>query len=283
MTQQRIAVFCIVLCASAAIAGTWIPAATSAPRPKVAALASQAGAAPKANLEREGDELERSYAEIDKAYQTAKRAAADDLDQRRKQGEKIAEGEIQNVAGEYWPRFQALADKGSGHARLWMALEMQAAFKSRERALNQRESTKLLEDVASQHADAPWIGELAKSLTALYIMLLEEDVDRVVDILAEKSTRREVVAEALYRSAAFGRTSKRPAAPARADELMKRIQRDYADTEYGRKGRGEETRAVGLKVGNLAPDFTTKDTEGVSFKLSDYRGKVVVLDFWGFW
>ena len=35
--------------------------------------------------------------------------------------------------------------------------------------------------------------------------------------------------------------------------------------------------------GNVAPDFTTQDADGVAFKLSDYRGKVVVLDFWGFW
>jgi peroxiredoxin len=40
---------------------------------------------------------------------------------------------------------------------------------------------------------------------------------------------------------------------------------------------------VGLSIGRRAPDFTTKDVDGVEFKLSDYRGKVVVLDFWGFW
>ncbi|MFM7298716.1 MAG: peroxiredoxin family protein, partial [Planctomycetota bacterium] len=30
-------------------------------------------------------------------------------------------------------------------------------------------------------------------------------------------------------------------------------------------------------------DFEATDTDGVKFKLSDYRGKVVMLDFWGFW
>jgi cytochrome oxidase Cu insertion factor (SCO1/SenC/PrrC family) len=40
---------------------------------------------------------------------------------------------------------------------------------------------------------------------------------------------------------------------------------------------------VGREVGDLAPDFEAKDVEGKPFKLSDYRGKVVVLDFWGFW
>jgi cytochrome oxidase Cu insertion factor (SCO1/SenC/PrrC family) len=38
-----------------------------------------------------------------------------------------------------------------------------------------------------------------------------------------------------------------------------------------------------FSVGGVAPDFTARDQEGKSFKLSEYRGKVVVLDFWGFW
>ncbi|MEO6709283.1 MAG: hypothetical protein ABI054_01465 [Planctomycetota bacterium] len=38
-----------------------------------------------------------------------------------------------------------------------------------------------------------------------------------------------------------------------------------------------------LAVGNLAPDIESADTSGVKFKLSDYRGKVVLLDFWGNW
>jgi len=31
------------------------------------------------------------------------------------------------------------------------------------------------------------------------------------------------------------------------------------------------------------PDFEATDVTGVRFRLSDYRGKVVVVDFWGFW
>ena len=33
----------------------------------------------------------------------------------------------------------------------------------------------------------------------------------------------------------------------------------------------------------LAPEIEGEDIDGVPFKLSDYRGKVVVLDFWGNW
>jgi cytochrome oxidase Cu insertion factor (SCO1/SenC/PrrC family) len=45
---------------------------------------------------------------------------------------------------------------------------------------------------------------------------------------------------------------------------------------------GQDPR-VGYEVGNLAPEIQGEDLDGVKFKLSDYRGKVVVLDFWGDW
>jgi hypothetical protein len=38
-----------------------------------------------------------------------------------------------------------------------------------------------------------------------------------------------------------------------------------------------------LAVGKQAPEITGVDLNGKSMQLSDYRGKVVVLDFWGDW
>ena len=38
-----------------------------------------------------------------------------------------------------------------------------------------------------------------------------------------------------------------------------------------------------LTVGREAPEIEGEDVDGVTFKLSDYRGKVVVIDFWGDW
>jgi hypothetical protein len=39
----------------------------------------------------------------------------------------------------------------------------------------------------------------------------------------------------------------------------------------------------GLAVGSKAPEIQGQDVAGVPFKLSDYRGQIVILDFWGEW
>lgn len=49
------------------------------------------------------------------------------------------------------------------------------------------------------------------------------------------------------------------------------------------QAKGEILEAQQLQVGNVAPDIVGTDQEGKEFKLSDYRGKVVLLHFWAMW
>ena len=50
-----------------------------------------------------------------------------------------------------------------------------------------------------------------------------------------------------------------------------------------RKEPGTGTPSAGPAVGQPAPEIEGPDQNGETFKLSDYRGKVVVLDFWADW
>jgi hypothetical protein len=56
------------------------------------------------------------------------------------------------------------------------------------------------------------------------------------------------------------------------------------DNAAQKKAAETELKALQtLRVGKEAPDIQAPDLDGKAFKLSDYRGKVVLLDFWGHW
>lgn len=78
-----------------------------------------------------------------------------------------------------------------------------------------------------------------------------------------------------------------------AAALLRLVLKDFADTPSPNPRLSRdwvERRAAGalyelehLQVGMPAPDFEATDEQGRSWKLSDYRGRVVLLDFWGNW
>jgi peroxiredoxin len=43
------------------------------------------------------------------------------------------------------------------------------------------------------------------------------------------------------------------------------------------------TQTTGTTEKTMAPDFSLKDLNGKTVKLSDYRGKIVILNFWTVW
>jgi hypothetical protein len=80
-----------------------------------------------------------------------------------------------------------------------------------------------------------------------------------------------------------------PAAAEReAEFLFERVVSEFADvkerdTSIGDRAKSELFELRFLAVGKKAPDIEAADIDDVKFKLSDYRGKVVMLDFWGHW
>jgi peroxiredoxin len=48
-------------------------------------------------------------------------------------------------------------------------------------------------------------------------------------------------------------------------------------------GKATFEPSIILKEGDLAPDFTVPTLDGQTIKLSDFRGKYVLLDFWATW
>ncbi|BAC13638.1 cytochrome c biogenesis (thiol:disulfide interchange protein) [Oceanobacillus iheyensis HTE831] len=65
---------------------------------------------------------------------------------------------------------------------------------------------------------------------------------------------------------------------------------NHSDTDYHVTGDDNmeggsiaPVDSVGLEPGDKAPDFELETLEGESFRLSDYQGKKVILNFWYTW
>lgn len=50
-----------------------------------------------------------------------------------------------------------------------------------------------------------------------------------------------------------------------------------------KKDEDSDIPEVAVKIGAIAPDFELAEANGTLHKLSDYRGKYVVVDFWAAW
>ena len=69
------------------------------------------------------------------------------------------------------------------------------------------------------------------------------------------------------------------------NEISQRIYDDYIQKYPHAKREVKEIYAKKIKtaVGEIAPDFTAYKTDGKEVSLSDFRGKLVYVDFWATW
>jgi len=184
-------------------------------------------------------------------------------------------------------RLYAVADEhpGSddGFAALELVLEISGARKSRE---IQRAAEPAVDRIVDGYADdVEKIGPLLED-SAGDAELLE----RVLAKTTSPSVKATIYAIEIHAIIDRGYAAKIPdQKAARALELCDKIETELAGAKSA-DGRpfneviaGDRFQLEHLRIGMVAPDIVAKDLDGVEFKLSDYRGKVVVLDFWGNW
>jgi cytochrome oxidase Cu insertion factor (SCO1/SenC/PrrC family) len=112
-------------------------------------------------------------------------------------------------------------------------------------------------------------------------------------LAAEKSTNRGVRGSAMFWLAQSLKTSAEQngdeAHLTEAKKLYETVAADYADVttprgfKLGEQAKSNLYEMGNLSVGKAAPEIEGKDADGKPIKLSDYAGKVVVIDFWGNW
>ncbi len=223
---------------------------------------------------------EERVTELMRDYQNAEREFAIQLRAERDEQAARKLYETDHPGPKFAPRFLevAEAERGSVVAAQSLMLACRLDASSKQGKHIRRALDRLLED----HADDRW---LAAELSTL----LQTQHAAVTDFLcklADKSQDKQVCGVCCY-LAAYS-LSQDPQKSEEAVRYLERCVKDYKDVKAGEATLGEAAEPLLFKikflaVGKQAPEIRGKDVEGKEFKLSEYRGKVVLLDFFADW
>ena len=228
------------------------------------------------------DEVEKLSEEYHDAETLDERKA---LSQRRREFEKLIVEDAIGLIRKMDAERQRVKTIGS-------LLEMQVKGEAR---------TSLLKEIQTNHKKSKELGPLLKSLAK--VRTPTQEIEDVYRHIIKHNPNENVKAQttfALYqyldglkertfgakRGSYFASRSDNQI-DAEVDKLLDDCVEKYADVKNGKKTYGELASKIlqvrNIKVGKIAPDIEGVDLDDVAFKLSDYRGKVVVIDFWGDW
>ncbi len=151
-----------------------------------------------------------------------------------------------------------------------------------------------IEMILADHIQSDKLGNLCTGLVYTH----SEASEKLLRAILDKSPHHDVQGMACLSLAEQMKIRSESMAAARkadAGELSREAEKllEQVVDQYGNVKHGQTTLAGMAKpwlfelrylaVGMTPPDIEGEDIDGKKFKLSDYRGKVVVLDFWGNW
>lgn len=250
----------------------------------------QPPAAPAATPAAEYDALLGAYRKAMAAWQAEQRKLAEEF--RKKAAEAKERGEtapampatsmVSPAVQEYLPKFAAFAEKNPDAPQAVDALVfvVQNGLSLPDNAPAKAAIAKLLAD----HVNDGKVQTIAYGLDRYAGLGIDPAAARA-DIV-KRSTNADVKSAALYGPVAqtFALGSKATEEQKKAARpTLEQVAKDYPATRWGKRAAGTLNEIDHLQVGMVAPDFEGKDAEGKTIRLSDFRGKAVLIDYWGFW
>lgn len=178
----------------------------------------------------------------------------------------------------YWPRFEALAQGGEGRALVWLAdnIKTNRDIKSKDRPAALQP---IYGALADRHVNEDWFEGALQGFARDGGTLGLETSTGLIDTMLEKAKADATKAAVLF----YGANAIQKDAPDKAEGMMDRVLKEYGSTRFGMMARASMAKPEDSEVGKIAPGFMAKSLDGFEFGLEDYRGKVTVLDFYGFW
>ena len=220
------------------------------------------------------EELLKEYKEVTEAW-LAEIQAASDADKRRIFDRKPAK--------DFWGRFAALADQGDPQACVWVIENASDAGLLRE-----TRNTRVLDAYRLLFFDYPdeadLLGEAGDMLRQHVYNVPKEELISILKESFEISEQAECKAlKAYHIGELMVRAEGDKQRMAEGRKWLDRVQADFPDSAYAARAGDIIFELENLVLGAIAPDFGGKSIDDTEIKLSDYRGKIVVIDFFGFW
>lgn len=233
---------------------------------------------PKDDHAKKFDELKARHEQARKDFEAKIEAVGNDKAARN----KLMEEEMpEKKFFEEYREFAKTAKGTESAAKALVQVAMMGPMMEEEDAAKVAVQTLLDEHIASP--------EVAVLVFLAGYVLGEEEGPKAVEKIKEKNKTKPVQAAFLFQEAQMLEQTKGE----EAEELLpiykrlagefKELKMPWGDQTYGALADGWIFVRENLVVGKVAPDFETVDENGVKWKLSDYKGKVVILDFWGMW
>jgi hypothetical protein len=142
-----------------------------------------------------------------------------------------------------------------------------------------------VEALRKDHVASPALVELLERGMMVGRVVGAEKGAEFLQAVIEQNPDSQAKAWAMYWTA-MPKTRAKDATPEQreqAQQMLAEAAKLAAGTILADRIAAPEFEKNSLQIGKPVPDIEGEDIDGVKFKLSDYHGKVVVLDFWGFW
>ncbi|HEX8524597.1 MAG TPA: hypothetical protein VF669_20240 [Tepidisphaeraceae bacterium] len=259
-------------------------------------------------------QVERDYKKESDAFSAAYAKAATKEERQKLFDEKYPK------AADYSPKMLEVARANPKSAAAFDALAWVIANDrgySVEKGKPKAAQTQAIELMSEQFADDPRVQKIVRDLVWSFDPVTEPFLRRVIAVNHDRAAKgaatyilghylkeRIEIAKTLKKDPSWGkkmsewmgeetvnRYSKADpdALEKEAISLLETAKRDYGDVKAGLAGTlaasadAELFEMQNLAIGKTAPDIEGQDVDGKPMKLSDFRGKVVVLDFFGDW
>ena len=201
---------------------------------------------------------------------------------------EASEGQSPERYRSFRAEYASFAERHAGSdealtARLWL---LNQSWWLREEGTMHGEARKQLAAILDGYAASPRLAEVMSYEYVFSPADRDAAFTRILGMTPHDSVKAAALLSLGKLYARSHDEERRLEARARLELLQEKYGKlPYRQTTFGAMATAhlDPHDAAELAIGKVAPEIAGVDLDGRPMKLSDYRGKVVVLDFWGDW